>query len=398
MDTPNESPSFDAEQPDELASGAVPDPVADDGGDIVDYLAVVDAESPSDEAIDAAMIGDGRFVRPAIGPALLWTLLLFAGQVVVAIVLVAVAAMLVIVGGSMQGPVDPQRFAKQLEAVLQVWLLPVATLSTMLISVGVVLALFWKQTARCIGLRGMTVEQVVLILLISLPMTVLTSEFTNCVAHLFPPMPKLGIFEEFSKESWALVFVVGCLFPGIGEEVYFRGFLSRGLVSRHGTVWGTFFAAFLFGAVHLHPIQACGAFLLGLVLQFVFLTTRSLWGAILLHAANNALAFAAMKHGDLLPIDGYTSNPDEGIMHMPPLLVLAALLTVGVMLWALHRTRTQCLNPDGTDWSPGFITAQGPPADSDVQTMSVSGGFQSLAAVLAAYSAFLLTMAYSVRV
>ncbi len=397
MNTPNESPSFDEEQTGTPASNAVPDRVADDGGEVVDYLDVADAESPSDEPIDSETIGDGRFLRPAIGPALLWTLLLFAGQIVVAIALVFVAAVVVIVGGSMKGPVDPQRFSKQLETVLQHWLLPVATLSTMLIAVGVVLALFRKQTARCIGLRGMTVEQVVLILLISLPMTVLTSEFTNCVAHLFPPMPKLGIFEDFAKESWLLVFAVGCLFPGIGEEVYFRGFLSRGLVSRHGAVWGTFFAAFLFGAVHLHPIQACGAFLLGLVLQFVFLTTRSLWGAILLHAANNALAFAAMKHGALLPIDGYTSNPDEGIMHMSPWLVLVALLTVGVLLWALQRSRTQCLNPDGTDWSPGFVTAQGPPADTGVQTMSVSGGLQSLAAVLAAYAAFLLMMAYSVH-
>ena len=397
MDTPNESPSFDAEQTRAPASGAVPNPVADDGGEVVDYLAVVDAELPSGELIDAAMIRDGSFIRPAIGPALLWTLLLFAGQIAVAIALVVVAAVVVIVGGSMKGPVDPQRFSKQLETVLQHWLLPVATLSTMLISCGVVLALFRKQTARCIGLRGMTVEQVMLILLVSLPMTVLTSEFTNCVAHLFPPMPKLGIFEDFAKESWLLVFAVGCLFPGIGEEVYFRGFLSRGLVSRHGVAWGTFFAAFLFGAVHLHPIQACGAFLLGLVLQFVFLTTRSLWGAILLHAANNALAFAAMKHGALLPIDGYTSNPDEGILHMPLLLVLVALLTVGVLLWALHRSRTQCLNPDGTAWSPGFVTAQSPPADTGVQTMSESGGLRSLAAVLAAYAVFLLMMAYSVH-
>ena len=408
---PPRVPQRELEQTGSPVSGAVPDPAAD-SEDVFDYQDVMESESSSGNPISEEMddedtfdevplsdatIGDGRFARPGIGAALLWTLLLMVSQVFVGLGLLIVALVIIIAGGSIKGPLDPAQLSKKMESMVQDWILPTATLATLVISAGIALAVFRKQTARCLGLRGMTVEQAVLILLIALPMTVLTSEFTNCAAHLFPSMAGLELFSEFAKQSWPFVFTVACLFPGIGEEIYFRGFLSRGLIARHGVGWGTFFAAFLFGAMHVHPIQASGAFLLGLVLQFVFLTTRSLWGAILLHAANNALAFVAMKYGELLPIDGYTFSPDDGILHMSPWLVLVAVLTVGLLMWALHRSRTDWLRPDGSVWSPGFVTAQSPLPDTDAQRVSASGGFPSLAVVLVTYSAFLLMIVYSVR-
>ena len=36
--------------------------------------------------------------------------------------------------------------------------------------------------------------------------------------------------------------------PAVGEELFFRGLLGRGLIARHGLVLGTCLAAALFGA------------------------------------------------------------------------------------------------------------------------------------------------------
>lgn len=366
-----------------------------DQADDASPIDLTDDDLVSDADLDAIALSDGMFRRPSIGPALLWTFLLLAFQVAIGLVM-TVAAMVYVIA-SQPGRLDPNRLSKLIESAMQGWLLPAASFSTLVISFTVVLSLFRSQTARCMGLRGLTVTQGILVLLLSLPMTVLTSEFTNWVSYLFPRMAMPAMFGDLAKQPWALIFVAGCLFPGVGEELFFRGFLSRGLIARHGLFWGTFFAAFLFGAVHIHPIQASGAFLLGLTLQFVFLTTRSLWGAVILHTANNTLAFAAMRYGELMPINGFTVAEEGRIVHSPALLVMAALGTVAVLMWALYRSRTQWTCANGTVWSRGFVTTESPFQDSNVQIQHGSVGVAGIIGVLLAYSIFAATMYYSIE-
>ncbi|MDB5345660.1 MAG: Abortive infection protein [Schlesneria sp.] len=327
---------------------------------------------------------DGAFRRPGFFLSLLWMFLLMAAQVGI-----GVAFAVVIVVGLViqhQGPLNEDELTRQLSQSAGSWMLPVASFSTMAVAFAVVLALFWKQTARCMGLRGMSATQTLLIAMAAVPMAVLTSEFTNWVQYLFPNLSMLEMFADFSTSSWWLIFAAGCLFPGVGEELFFRGFLSRGLVSRYGVYWGSISTAFLFGAMHIHPVQASGAFMLGLVLQFVFLTTQSLWGAVLLHTLNNALAFGAMKYGAYAPIPGFTAGTEEGIAHTPMLLIVAAILSAAMILFALYQTRTHWRRVDGTEWSRGFVTAEGPTTDENVQRASSSISLRDCAGVLLMYA------------
>ncbi|MBS0201913.1 MAG: CPBP family intramembrane metalloprotease [Planctomycetes bacterium] len=387
MDTSNELPGQNEE---EVPTDVGPSPAADIDSEMTDADCVPDAEG-SLSGWSALL---EMFRRPNIGIAVAWVFVLMVSQVVVGVLSIIAA----IVGMVVQGqPINGPNFTKSMEAAVETWLLPVASFSTMVFAFVVVLLLFGRQTARCMGLRGMTVSQIVIILLMAFPMTVLSSEFANLVSHLFPKMEMPEIFAKFAQQPMVLVFCAGCLFPGIGEELFFRGFLGRGLVSRHGVVWGTFFTAFLFGAVHVHPIQASGAFLLGLTLQIVFLTTRSLWGAILLHTANNALAFAAMLYGSRMPVPGFTMASETEIMHTPPLLVLGASIAVGMLLFSLHKTRTQWQLADGAMWSPGFVTAEGPPKDAEVQAVAPWIGPRELVGTVLAYSLFLVTLACSIE-
>ena len=392
MDTSNENPpQNESEIP--ATSDQVPEVMRDD----VTERTIVDEPQDSQDSVDAysgwrALLE--MFKRPGIGIALVWVVVLIAEQVVVTIG----AAVFAVVGIALSGqPMNGPNISKTMEAAMESWMLPVISFSTMAFAFLVVVLLFGRQTARCMGFRGMTVTQTVTILMLALPMAVLTSEFANLVSHLFPKMEMPEIFANFAKQPVVLVFCAGCLFPGVGEELFFRGFLSRGLVSRHGVAWGTFFTAFLFGAVHLHPIQASGAFFLGLTLQMVFLTTQSLWGAILLHTANNALAFAAMLYGELMPIPGFTMASETEIMHSPPLLVLVAALTVGMMSFVLHQTRTQWLLPDGKVWSRGFVTSEGPPLGAEAKCVAPWIGLRELVGACVMYAAFLLTLAYYIE-
>jgi len=360
-----------------------------------DLTEITDDDLPSDAYLEAVALSEGAFRRPHIGTAILWTLLLLACQLIIGIAIVMVGMMSVLFTHS--GPIDSNRLGKLVEESLKDWLLPIASFSTLVVSFAVVLGLYQSQTARCVGFRRLTVTQAVLVLLLTLPMSVLASEFATWVSHLFPQMEMPAMFGDLAQQSWFLIFLAGCLFPGLGEELFFRGFLSRGLVSHHGVIWGTIFTAFLFGAIHIHPIQASGAFLLGLTLQFVYLTTRSLWGAVILHTANNTLAFAAMRYGQQIPIPGFTVGSKDAIVHSPALLVLVAANTVAMLLWALYRSRTQWVRPDGTVWSRGYPTTDGPIDDSSVSVQHGSLNALEFGGVLLACGAFAATLYHSIE-
>ncbi len=82
------------------------------------------------------------------------------------------------------------------------------------------------------------------------------------------------------------------VFPGIGEELAFRGWLQRGLEPRLGAVGAVLLAAGAFGAIHGELIHGAGAFVLGLYLGAVTALTGSIRPAIVCHVANNAIALA----------------------------------------------------------------------------------------------------------
>ena len=358
----------------------------------------------SNDLQESATPTQGKFILPHAGHALLWVLLMFGSQLLLGLVIgIGISVVLMATGQIQFQPGTPPDVSKIAPMVNRV-LVPLATVITLLFSAGVVLLLFRRETTRCMGLRGLSITQIMLVLLSVLPCALLASEVTNWASELLPNV-SMNLFGDFAKESWWLVFVAACLFPGVGEELYFRGFLSRGLIAHHGPWLGTLIASFYFGAIHLHPIQACGAFALGLALQFVFLTTRSLWGAIILHTANNAVAFLAMRYGHLVPIPGFTSDVpatavedgipvpryDElieklnvggpgAIAHTAPLLLLAAIIAVAAIAWAMLRTRTRWLRPDGTEWSLGYESAEGPRSQVPVQT--VSGSLDGVTAIV----------------
>lgn len=359
-----------------------------------EVLEVLEADSSSDErhqgqSDNTLTVGDYRL--PRWGYAVLWTLLLFGSQLIVGLIVGVAIAVVILPTGRMRN-LDPQAQKAELESVVNRYIVPIATLATFATSIGVVGGAFRRQTARCIGLRGMTGTQTGLVLLSALPLALLASEVTNCASHLFPNL-SMDLFGAFSQQPWPLVFVAACLFPGLGEEIFFRGFLSRGLIAHHGVQRGTLLTAFLFGAIHLHPVQACGAFALGIALQFIFLETRSLWGAVLLHTANNTLAFVAMKYGEQFPIRGFTSASEAGtIAHAPLPLVVAAAATVAALFVALRRTRTRWLLPNGSEWSRGFVSVEGPRPGIIVQKVSDSLDLQIVGFLILTYAAFLAAL------
>jgi membrane protease YdiL (CAAX protease family) len=76
------------------------------------------------------------------------------------------------------------------------------------------------------------------------------------------------------------------------EELFFRGALTGALAQRLGAFTPLVSGA-IFGAAHLEPRAFPALFVLGALLGWLYMRTRSLLPGMAVHAANNLLALAA---------------------------------------------------------------------------------------------------------
>lgn len=77
------------------------------------------------------------------------------------------------------------------------------------------------------------------------------------------------------------------------EELFFRGFLFRGLARSWGWPLGALVSGAAFGAIHLQLTVFFPLFVLGVALAWVYQKTGSLWTSITLHAVFNGISVIA---------------------------------------------------------------------------------------------------------
>jgi membrane protease YdiL (CAAX protease family) len=81
--------------------------------------------------------------------------------------------------------------------------------------------------------------------------------------------------------------LVSVILAPLGEELLMRGLILQGLLQRYSKVTAILLSAALFGVFHGNAIQAIGAFFGGCIYGWAFVTTRSLWVPIIMHASHN---------------------------------------------------------------------------------------------------------------
>lgn len=126
------------------------------------------------------------------------------------------------------------------------------------------------------------------------------------------------------------LFVIAVI-PAIGEEMIFRGILLRILESwtggKHKAVW---ISAILFSGMHMQFYGFLPRMMLGALLGYLFVWTRSLWVPIAAHFANNAIALIAMYliAAGRIPaeMDDFNPNGSDFIILAASLMVLGGVL------------------------------------------------------------------------
>lgn len=153
-----------------------------------------------------------------------------------------------------------------------------------------------------------------------------TMLFSALIAFVFVfvlPFPFEGFNENikvFFAYPFPVIFVSIAVLPAICEELFFRGFVLRGLIDnrRDGTARSSAVAvavcAFMFAAFHFDVIRFLPVFGCGLILSYVGYAANSLVLPMVMHFFNNAVALTLSYALDVwtrdVPVDSFTPHSD----------------------------------------------------------------------------------------
>jgi uncharacterized protein len=129
----------------------------------------------------------------------------------------------------------------------------------------------------------------------TIPVVLLTSYVVIAVndAMLHPPQQELVQAFPPTAAGIVLFALLAVLLAPIAEEVFFRGFIFRGMAESWGFLPGAAASAAVFSLAHLQLTLFVPLFTLGFGLAWAYRQTGSLWTSITIHATFNGVAVLA---------------------------------------------------------------------------------------------------------
>lgn len=152
--------------------------------------------------------------------------------------------------------------------------------------------------------------------------------------NLFPATYLDQLGNIMSAGGW-MMFTSIVVAP-VMEEILFRGILQDALMRKYGVFIGIVIASAVFGIVHLIPQQVVNAFMIGLVLGYIYYRTGSLWPVILIHCINNAISyFTWMLNG------GKLLSTREQMLYYTIYGIACVLFLIGFIRIAVRISREE---------------------------------------------------------
>ena len=175
---------------------------------------------------------------------------------------------------------------------------------------------------------------------------------SSVLAHFYDVMVEL--MKQMTGGPFWSSFLVVAIFAPIFEEWLCRGMVLRGLLTKMKPVWAIVISALFFAVIHMNPWQALNAFLIGLLMGYVYYKTGSLILTMIIHFVNNGTSVILSNIDSLKDTDylmDMLSKQDYTIVYIVACVILAACI------WAFTRIKLQ--NPWGN-------IDRIPPADEQV--------------------------------
>jgi hypothetical protein len=139
----------------------------------------------------------------------------------------------------------------------------------------------------------------------------------------------MEVMKEMTSGPFWSSFLVVAIFAPIFEEWLCRGMVLRGLLTKMKPVWAIVISALFFAVIHANPWQALNAFLIGLLMGYVYFKTGSLLLTMLIHFVNNGTAVVLSNIESLKDYDYWIDilgKQNYTIVFLVSCVVLAACL------------------------------------------------------------------------
>jgi len=141
-----------------------------------------------------------------------------------------------------------------------------------------------------------------------------------------------------SNYSWPVLlanFIVIGLTAGVVEEFFFRGAMMRimkgWIVSNQSVIW---IVALIFSAVHLQFYGFIPRLILGALLGYLLLWTKSLWVPIFAHVMNNTLSIVVMSVPFLRDSPLFSDSIPRSWY---PAYIAISFICLAIAAWIVHK-------------------------------------------------------------
>lgn len=248
----------------------------------------------SDDAGEQAL--DAVLVEPVPSPVKprVWTVFVAVVLATVANIGFSVVVIVFLVANAVGQGMSPQKAAKQIpEMITDPTVFPVLILcGGLACGLGALIpaSLSPIPTRERLGLPGTKVPGRVYVLAILgsiLPLAIALG-FAEALALVIPPDESFQMLFDRMTIGTAVLFVLSiAIFPGISEELLFRGYVQGRLLQRWPPLWAIGVTSFVFALVHIQPHTVVAAFPLGIYFGYLSWKCRSIVPSILCHAFVN---------------------------------------------------------------------------------------------------------------
>lgn len=129
-------------------------------------------------------------------------------------------------------------------------------------------------------------------------------------------------------------FLVTAIFAPFFEEWLCRGMVLRGLLTRMKPAWAIVVSALFFALIHMNPWQALNAFIIGVIMGYVYYRTGNLYLTMLMHFVNNG---SAVIMGHIPSLEQYDYFRDMMSPGMYAAVIVLGLIVLAGCLYAFSR-------------------------------------------------------------
>ena len=144
----------------------------------------------------------------------------------------------------------------------------------------------------------------------------------------------MKMLDQVTEGPFWSSFLLTAIFAPVFEEWLCRGMVLRGLLSKLKPGWAIVISALFFAVIHMNPWQALNAFVIGLVMGYVYYKTGSLLLTMLIHFVNNG---SCVVMGQIPALQDYDYWIDMMDRTTYVLCYVVGVIVLIACLWAFKR-------------------------------------------------------------